>query len=552
DDGAFTEFSKLLGKKPAETLEEMGMEEAILEDARKVEVQPAAPLAVDSFSAEDNLEDLELEETGVRKVIEDSELEAEIISNLVDAEPETSLDEEAIQEALSEMGVEIDDEEEEGRVIAGFDSESEGLEEDDILFRDVEETTGVIWEDDLEPAEPLGRLGVCNSCGAFVREAQDNCEVCGEGISKDVFDSELGEIRDDDDIGGIDAFKSFLGVREDKLSAIPSDLDEESGAVFLCSSCGAFMKEDDEFCGICGTSIDEMDDRPPDYEEVVSQEAEPGLGICKSCGAFVFSQAEKCEVCGSSLAGDGMIIGEDVIIDDEEERDGMVVAGVFQKMLGSSENVPMEVVVEGGEIFLCPECGAFMAGDTFWCPVCKSFVGEGVSEEEAKELITDEIESALQLDMFAGTVPGGEGDSAATTAQGEDEPDVADEFDKMVHMVEEEIEAGLVDEDEAEGPVELEGELDGTDELVELVEELDGDGAPPEEWAEEAEPPVIALEEPEHLGPVVEYEEASRLVEEALAQEFEAAGETQEAEAIMEIESPAAKTKEQGYADAIL
>ncbi|MCK4717057.1 MAG: hypothetical protein KAT70_00195, partial [Thermoplasmata archaeon] len=321
----------------------------------------------------------------------------ELLAGLVEMDTLESMGEELVQDVLEEMGVDIPGEDEKMSLALSDYGDMEATE-DDVLFKEIEESPGVMWEDDLVEGEPLSNLRVCPFCGAFVREEQERCEVCGEDLPESLLGEE-GLMGEEEEIDGADALKSFLGVKTDVLETIPHGESAEAGAVYLCSNCGAFMKEGEEACGICGTSVEDMEERPPDYEGVGKEEREDVLALCKNCGAFIYAHADKCDVCGTALDEEGIVVGGQVEErEDKNDKDEGDAAGAFQRFLGSGENVPIDVVEDGGEIFLCPECGAFMSSKAFWCPVCNSFVGEGITEEEARELITDEIQNSLEID----------------------------------------------------------------------------------------------------------------------------------------------------------
>jgi tetratricopeptide (TPR) repeat protein len=157
-------------------------------------------------------------------------------------------------------------------------------------------------DDVLSYAETSGspEIFLCNNCGAFLSDNATECEVCGmnlEGIDFGIEEEEEEEYE----------------IPDDPLSENPL---HSQGSLFLCNSCGAFVKPGASECGICGEEISDIksligDERleKPTAEEKLSS---PGvLFLCDKCGAFMKQDANECPFCKSKK--------EEVILEEHSE-----------------------------------------------------------------------------------------------------------------------------------------------------------------------------------------------------------------------------------------
>lgn len=128
---------------------------------------------------------------------------------------------------------------------------------------------------------------LCNNCGAFLSENASECEVCGMNLQNLDFGLEEEEEEEEYDLS------------DDDLAV---DILHNEGALFLCNSCGAFIKPGAPDCAICGEEVsdiknlinDEKQEAPTAEEKLSS----PGvLYLCDKCGAFMREDASECPFC---------------------------------------------------------------------------------------------------------------------------------------------------------------------------------------------------------------------------------------------------------------
>ncbi|MDG6221013.1 MAG: helix-hairpin-helix domain-containing protein, partial [Candidatus Thermoplasmatota archaeon] len=125
------------------------------------------------------------------------------------------------------------------------------------------------------------------------------------------------------------------------------------------------------------------------------KEPETNLFLCPSCGAFISLGAEKCEICGiefeeeeDELAEEQVEVGED----EEAQR----LSEELEADARDVENGQAEGDEDGfwykkreKDLFLCPNCGAFIAEGEPKCHIC------GVEFSEEEESIED-VEQAME------------------------------------------------------------------------------------------------------------------------------------------------------------
>ncbi len=453
-------FAHALGVKEPETLSSLGMEDEIVEDARRLEIPEgpgggesagAAGGGAESVPAEEGASvEVEEAETGPPLDVEQFLVEEGFKEDL-DLEDLESLGEAVVREVLEDMGVDLEEPGEavdlsfdESGDVSLLDSdagiEEVGVEKPGAVGPEDVDLTAMIWDE--EPEEEEVPLVVCPSCGAFVKKGAEVCDICGSPVPEEIISEGLsdGLLAEEEELQtGVDAFKRFLGVEGDEVLS-GSVEEEKGGAVYLCPNCGAFVSETAETCPICGVNLLEYEGKVPDYEVPVEEEKETEMGVCPECGAFVDVSREKCEVCGADLREVGVLGTASGAEGEEPEKSSEKEVGlaveVFKKALGVRPDVTaVEVVEEGGELFLCPYCGAFISSRTFRCPICGEFVGEGVSEEEVKEAIETEIEKALSeigIEGETGAESGeetGEAGVSEEMAVGEETAEIEKEYD---------------------------------------------------------------------------------------------------------------------------
>jgi tetratricopeptide (TPR) repeat protein len=173
-------------------------------------------------------------------------------------------------------------------------------------------------EDDvLSNAETSGspEIFLCNNCGAFLSDNATECEVCGMNLENLDFGFEEEEEEE-------------YEIPDDPLA---ENILHSQGSIFLCNSCGAFVKPGVSECGICGEKISDIksligDDKleKPTAEEKLSS---PGvLFLCDKCGAFMQQNAKECPFCKSKK--------EEVILEEHSE---------ISKLESKTSSVSLEV-----------------------------------------------------------------------------------------------------------------------------------------------------------------------------------------------------------------
>ena len=175
-----------------------------------------------------------------------------------------------------------------------------------------------------------GEMILCRSCGALLSSTATECGLCGTKVEKK--------------------------VPEEKKEA----------EAYVCTECGSFINIEDEKCEFCGAQIvKEKEVReeivPP---EKVPEPEMPEIFICPECGAFLNVGDEKCKSCGTIFAPE-----MEVEIPEVPEP----------------EKIPEpEYKEEVPELFICPECGAFLSIGAEECGNC-GVVFEPELEEEVVE-----------------------------------------------------------------------------------------------------------------------------------------------------------------------
>ena len=113
------------------------------------------------------------------------------------------------------------------------------------------------------------------------------------------------------------------------------------------------------------------------------------INVCTRCGAFLNEDTEACNVCGFEVK-DAEPDDTAPTIDPAYDEDK--AEGIFKHLLGVSDVGEIEEKVgSGGEIGLCPDCGAFVSPNAILCSVCNASLVEDVEatfdlEQEITEL----------------------------------------------------------------------------------------------------------------------------------------------------------------------
>ncbi len=240
-------------------------------------------------------------------------------------------------------------------------SEKDAITEEDIsLLSEIDKTPGPAH------AVPLGDgLVICGNCGAIIPSGELFCPKCGiELIYGEKAPAEAGP--------GSDEIMRFFGVEGADLSRYKSH-EPESGALYICSNCGAFYPEEAEQCPVCGILVSEMERKIPNYEEMLSFDIFPreqGVSICDVCGAFVPLDREKCPVCSAAMDEHRYIPAAIPATGDDYEADVERFFGPLRELMQEDKKE------EEQELYICRVCGAFMAKDAAECSVCGAKYGK--------------------------------------------------------------------------------------------------------------------------------------------------------------------------------
>jgi ribosomal protein L40E len=150
--------------------------------------------------------------------------------------------------------------------------------------------------------ESSSDIYICDSCGALLGPNSERCGSCGV------------EIEQFDDVGEDEEVE----VVEETEGTVVKELLSSQGELFLCTKCGAFMSPNSVECGICGIAVKDMKAPPKDKRiepfSAESRLSSPGmLFICDSCGAFMRQDSKECTICGTSTL-------KELRYGDEEEK----------------------------------------------------------------------------------------------------------------------------------------------------------------------------------------------------------------------------------------
>lgn len=232
-------------------------------------------------------------------------------------------------------------------------------------------------------------IAMCESCGAFVSESADVCNICGTSLrgGRKSIPTEITPHPDDDESTG----KADMILRSIMRVSGEAELDKDAGSRFqsdgslnLCTLCGAFISEEAESCPVCGTHIEDMPEFVPSVDVSGPEKDSGGLALCPHCGAFVQEGAKECFSCVKPIP-EGAILAkyeDDVQIDEADKASTLLKTFLgVEKML---EMAPVRDPVFSG-MDLCPDCGAFVSAQAVVCSVCGNPLFEGADEMQILE-----------------------------------------------------------------------------------------------------------------------------------------------------------------------
>ncbi|MBI5000121.1 MAG: tetratricopeptide repeat protein [Euryarchaeota archaeon] len=226
-------------------------------------------------------------------------------------------------------------------------------------------------------------LLVCIECGAFLPDEASKCGVCGADVDSRtvvplVTQEIIPPVQDGDRAGKL--LRKFLGISDD--ATLDSAIESSEQSLLVCSFCGAFMKAGDDVCPVCNTKVSELPQIELEMLPEIESAARKGLLVCRSCGNFVRAGEKFCAKCGTEVVPQKEEVRpEGDLLAMQEKK----AAETLMRALGVTGIAPpVEEDGEGGELVICPKCGAFMAAGTTKCPKC----GSTDDRKEVSELIS--------------------------------------------------------------------------------------------------------------------------------------------------------------------
>ncbi len=208
------------------------------------------------------------------------------------------------------------------------------------------------------PEEKKSEIYLCPLCGAFVGKDARQCPHCGTIIEGE---EEIEE-----------APKQKEKREEDGFWY------KERANLYLCPICGSFVGKDAKECPHCGAIIEEgeEEEKVTTEEEVPDfwyKEEERHLYLCPVCGAFMGAEAKECPHCHAVVEGEEEEeeeIGEEEAI-DYWYKSGEEAEEKLRAFFGAEEGLPeRREPEEGGEIVICPACGALNPPTAEKCTIC--------------------------------------------------------------------------------------------------------------------------------------------------------------------------------------
>ncbi len=276
--------------------------------------------------------------------------------------------------------------------LAGDEHEGDHADDADILHiniseeiektRIVESISERVSRDISIEGDGGDEIMLCGECGAFVSPSSKECNVCGNDIRSGGY---LG-IEKDDEIVAIEddgkntetALRSILGILDDVILD-PDPMAEHIDDIGICQKCGAFIPQDEQKCPVCQT---EKQDLPDIIYTELPTDGHDEMSICGECGAFIRADSDSCNVCGADVDVNLLqsIQADDVLEMGKDADDPMDILKKALGVLELRDTSPEERI--GGELELCPDCGAFVSANAAACSVCDSDLSRGQSLDD--------------------------------------------------------------------------------------------------------------------------------------------------------------------------
>lgn len=338
----------------------------------------------DSKDAENLLEDL--------KKIESTEDVENFIESIPYKDPDLILEIGPQDNSLPERSEEMDDLL--SQLVLASDDEIEP-EEPERTAKAVQTVRDTIEEPRGAHLGDNETIAMCSSCGAFVSESAEVCNVCGNALKGEKkFIPGVKSKKPVLDRSGEEAesiMRTLLGVKGD------TELDSDTGSRFqsdgnlnLCTLCGAFISQNAEACPVCGTHIEDMPEFVPSIDLAGPEKETHGLALCPHCGVFVQEGAKECFSCVKPIPdGAKLATFQDEFKEDEADR----ASNLLKTFLGVEKALTKEPLRDPtfSGLDLCPDCGAFVSAQAITCSVCGNPLFEGAGEIEDINRQIDEI-----------------------------------------------------------------------------------------------------------------------------------------------------------------
>jgi len=358
-----------------------------------IEEEPVDSL-LDSPEAEETVPGESVEDESLMedlKNIESPEDVMNFIDSITDDEPEIELDLEPPTEILPERSQESDD------LLSMFVYASEDSEHDEPDDEDQRSSAIGAVEDMLVFEESSKKtddsIAMCNSCGAFVSESADVCNICGNSLKegkKFVPEAEPQSVEELEDEQADSIIRSLLGVDKDAVFEEEGDRFQADGNLGLCTVCGAFISEFAEACTVCGTHLDEMPEFVPSVDIKDKLTDNKALALCPHCGVFVQEGATECMSCVKPIADGAKVEVADL---EDKEFDADKASNLLRNFLGVEKSLEMEPTKDPSMsgLDICPDCGAFVSLKAVSCSVCGNSLFDGTASDEAALLAEQKI-----------------------------------------------------------------------------------------------------------------------------------------------------------------
>ncbi len=386
------------------------IEEEDIPEEYEEEIEPEIPdeEGVQEVQEEIDLEVIDELDVGQEEVIE-PEKSFESIAEELNEGLEQEVSEEKETEELQEIEPELLSEIDEEFLYEDEDIEDSHVSKEEVEAFEVEEKS----EDEFykEPeststtAEGLhvgDNAKICGNCGWISNNSVEECPICHHEFTKEAIDTELEpyDVEDHSMDDDVNTLKKALGLSEKTEEEIGSEREDitsrDESKVDVCTVCGAFLRNENERCPVCGSLSSET----PEIETVDGSHidyTDGNLAICDACGAFVKDQKERCSICGSDMEfAKKDIEKEEVSVAETDQEE------VIKKFFGQTDDGSKEYEEDEVELYLCTSCGAMVSASAETCSICQSDLGESdiepaesydhseVEEEPSETLNTEE------------------------------------------------------------------------------------------------------------------------------------------------------------------